>query len=203
MSGAEIRMVVGLGNPGREYVGTRHNAGFRVIDSLAQRLKIDVRRRKFGAYLGESGFADKKLILLKPRQFMNCSGQVVATAVGFYRLALSDLLVVSDDMDLEPGRIRIRAGGSAGGHKGLVDIMEKLGTEEIGRLRIGIGHSVTDTAVDFVLDKPTEAERPLLDDAVAMAAEAVLCWVEYGVEAAMNKFNSYGRQLLKEDEAES
>ncbi len=186
----EIKLVVGLGNPGDEYVGTRHNTGFRVIDLLAEALRIDVRKKKFGAIFGAGEFAGKKIMLLKPRQFMNRSGQAVATAVGFYKLALSDLLVITDDMALEPGRIRIRQKGSAGGHKGLADVIEKLGTEDIGRLRIGIGQSGKEVAEDFVLDKPTEAERPLLDEATERAREAVLCWIEHGIEAASMKFNS-------------
>jgi PTH1 family peptidyl-tRNA hydrolase len=142
--------------------------------------------------LGEGEFADKKLILLKPKRFMNCSGQVVATAVGFYKLELSDLLVISDEMALEPGRLRIRAKGSAGGHKGLADVIEKLGTEDISRLRIGVGQSGREAAEDYVLNKPTEAERPLLDEGIEKAREAVLCWIEYGIEESMNEFNSYG-----------
>ncbi len=190
----EIRMVIGLGNPGDEYVDTRHNTGFKVIDLLAEELKVEVRKRKFGARFGLGEFVDKKLILLKPWQFMNRSGQAVATAAGFYKLGVSDLLVVTDDMDLEPGRIRIRAKGSAGGHNGLADIIEKLGTNEFARCRIGIGRSGEETRqsrVDYVLDKPTEAEKLLLATAVERARDAVLCWIERGVEAAMNKFNSY------------
>jgi PTH1 family peptidyl-tRNA hydrolase len=190
MCGPGIKMVVGLGNPGKKYVETRHNAGFKVVDLLAEVLKTDVKKRKFGAYLGEVEVGDKKLILLKPRRFMNLSGQVVATAVGFYKLGLSDVLVVADDMALSPGRIRIRAKGSAGGHNGLEDVLEKLGTEIVGRVRIGIGQSGDEAAVDYVLDKPTEAERPLLDEGIEKARDAVLYWVEYGIEAAMNKFNS-------------
>jgi PTH1 family peptidyl-tRNA hydrolase len=189
MDGPEIKMVVGLGNPGEEYVDTRHNAGFRVIDSLAEVLKIDVRKKRFGACLGSGEFADKKLILLKPMRFINCSGQVVATAAGFYKLALSNLLVVTDDMALPPGRVRIRPKGSSGGHNGLADVIEKLGTEDIGRLRIGIGQSNNEAAEDYVLDKPTKEEKPLLDKAIAKARDAVLCWVEYGIEAARIKFN--------------
>ena len=185
-----IKMVVGLGNPGDEYVDTRHNTGFKVIDSLAKLLKIDVGKRKFGARFGSGEFADKKLILLKPWQFMNRSGQAVVTTVGFYKLGVGDLLVVTDDMDLEPGRIRIRAKGTAGGHNGLADIIDKLGTNEFARCRIGIGSSGEEEAVDYVLDKPTEAEKPLLAGAIEKARDAVLCWIEYGVEAAMNKFSS-------------
>jgi PTH1 family peptidyl-tRNA hydrolase len=185
----EIKMVVGLGNPGKKYAGTRHNVGFRVIDLLAELLKIKVKKKKFGSYLGSGEFADKKLILLKPMRFMNCSGQVVATATGFYKLVLSNLLVVIDDMALPPGKIRVRMKGSAGGHNGLVDVIEKLGTENISRLRIGIGRSDKKEAYDYVLDKPTEADRPLLDEAITKARDAVLYWVEYGIKATMNKFN--------------
>ena len=184
-----VKMVVGLGNPGEEYVDTRHNVGYKVIDSLAEAIRIDVRKKRFGACLGSGEFADKKLILLKPMRFMNCSGQVVATAAGFYKLALSNLLVVTDDMALSPGRVRIRTKGSAGGHKGLADVIEKLGTENISRLRIGIGQSNNEVAEDYVLDKPTKEEEPLLDEAIAKARDAVLCWVEYGIEVAMNEFS--------------
>jgi len=187
--GRELKMVVGLGNPGAEYAETRHNAGFRVVDLLADTLKVEVRKKKFGAVLGQSEFTGKKVILLKPWRYMNRSGQVVATAMGFYKLGLMDLLVVSDDMDLELGRIRIRRKGSAGGQKGLLDIIEKLGTNEFGRLRVGIGRSATENAYDFVLGKPSEAESGLLDGAIERARDAVLCWLENGIEAAMNEFN--------------
>lgn len=185
-----IKMVVGLGNPGDEYVDTRHNVGFRVIDSLAEALEIDVRKKRFGACLGEGEFADKRLVLLKPRRFMNRSGQVVATVVGFYEVCAGDLLVVTDDMALEPGMMRVRAKGSAGGHRGLADVIEKLGTEGVSRLRVGVGQSGREAAEDFILDRPTEAERPLLDEAIRRARQAVLCWIEYGIEAAMNKYNN-------------
>ncbi len=187
----DMKIVVGLGNPGDEYIATRHNTGFKVIDSLAKALEIEVRKRKFGARFGSGEFADKKLILLKPWQFMNRSGQAVATAVGFYKLDAGDLLVITDDMDLEPGRIRIRAKGSAGGHNGLADIIEKLGTNEFARCRIGIGQSAEEESVDHVLDKPTEAEKPLLAEAIEKAREAVLCWIEYGTERTMNEFNRF------------
>src|SRR5210317_2120997 len=114
----DMKIVVGLGNPGDEYVNTRHNMGFKVIDSVSQSLNIEVKQRKFGGRFGSCEFSDNKLILLKPWQFMNRSGQAVATASGFYKLSVKDLLVITDDMDLEPGRIRIRAKGSAGGHNG-------------------------------------------------------------------------------------
>jgi PTH1 family peptidyl-tRNA hydrolase len=186
---AEIKIVVGLGNPGKKYVDTRHNIGFKAIDSLSQTLRTEVKKRKFGARLGETVYADKKLILLKPWQFMNCSGVAVAKAIGFYKLALSDLLVITDDMALPPGRIRLRSKGSSGGHNGLADVIEKLGTEDIGRLRIGIGQSVEQDDIDFVLGEPSLEQVPLLNDAIEKACQAAFYWIEHGMEAAMNEFN--------------
>ncbi|MHC4363858.1 MAG: aminoacyl-tRNA hydrolase [Planctomycetota bacterium] len=190
MQRPEMKMVVGLGNPGPEFVDTRHNAGFRVVDALAEALKISVKEKKFGGLFGQGEFEDKELMLLKPTQFMNRSGQAVAAAVGFHELSLPDLLVISDDIALEPGRIRLRAGGSAGGHKGLADILEKLGTERVSRLRIGIGPCGAEDATDYVLDEPTAEEKPLLNEAVDRAVQAALCWLRRGIEAAMNSFNS-------------
>ena len=187
----DMKIVVGLGNPGDEYVNTRHNMGFKVIDSLSKSLNIDVKQRKFGGRFGSGEFSDNKLILLKPWQFMNRSGQVVATASGYYKLSVRDLLVITDDMDLEPGRIRIRAKGSAGGHNGLADIIDKLGTNEFARCRIGIGHSSEDDAVDHVLYKPAKEEEPLLAEAIERARKAVFCWIENGIEKTMNEFNRY------------
>ena len=185
----DMRMVVGLGNPGDRYVETRHNMGFMVVDSLAESLQVEVRKRKFGARFGSGEFADKKLILLKPWQFMNRSGQAVVTAAGFYRLGVGDLLVISDDLDLDPGRIRLRAKGSAGGHNGLADIAQKLGTTEFARCRVGIGRDERQESVSYVLDRPTKDQKPLLADAIERARDAVFCWIENGIETAMNEFN--------------
>jgi len=184
-----MKMIVGLGNPGKEYVNSRHNIGFEVINALAELLGIKVNKRKFGARFGETEFEDKKLILLKPWQFMNRSGQAVATAAGFYKLQLSELLVITDDMALEPGKIRIRARGSAGGHNGLEDIIEKLGAETFARLRVGIGDSGRQEAYDYVLSKVPQMQRKLIDSAVKMAADAVICWLSRGIDAAMNEYN--------------
>jgi len=183
-------MVVGLGNPGREYLDTRHNVGFRVVDSLAARLRITVNRRKFSARFGYGRAGGKKLILLKPWQFMNKSGQAVAETAAFYKLGVGDLLVVCDDMALAPGVIRLRKKGSAGGHNGLADVIEKLGAENFNRLRVGIGSAKLGSSVDYVLAKPADDEKPLLREMIEKAAEAAACWVEYGIEAASNR---YGR----------
>jgi PTH1 family peptidyl-tRNA hydrolase len=186
---AEIKLVAGLGNPGNEYGESRHNTGFRVIDMLAETLQTNLKKRKFGARFGFGEYADKKLMLFKPWQFMNCSGRPIAAAMGFYKLSLSDLFVISDDMWLEPGRIRIRAKGSAGGQKGLADIAEELGTDEFGRLRVGIGQNEGVEATDYVLGRPTNEERLLIDAAIEKARDAVLCWAKFGIETAMNRFN--------------
>ena len=186
-------MVIGLGNPGDEYVGTRHNTGFDVIDALAKKLDIEVKQRKFSARFGTGEFSDKKLILLKPWNYMNRSGQAVATAVGFYKLALDDIIVVTDDLALEPGRIRLRSKGSAGGHNGLADIISKLGSNEFARCRVGIGthnEEFRQNQVDYVLGKPTEKQKLLTTEAVEKAKNAVLCWIESNIETAMNRFNS-------------
>jgi PTH1 family peptidyl-tRNA hydrolase len=187
----DMRMIVGLGNPGDEYADTRHNTGFKVIDSLAETVGIKVRRRKFGARFESGEFAGKKLILLKPWQFMNRSGQAVATAAGFYKINIRQLMVVTDDMDLGPGRIRLRYKGSAGGHNGLADIIQKLGTNEFARCRVGIGRRAEADTIGYVLDKPHEDEEPLLTAAIERARNAILCWIEYGIETAMNKYNSF------------
>ena len=185
----DVYMVVGLGNPGIRYVGTRHNLGFEVIDGLAGTYGIDVRQRKFGARFGAIEQMHKKLILLKPWQFMNLSGQAVATAVGFYRLNLAHLMVVVDDMALGLGRIRLRGQGSPGGHNGLTDIVAKLGTDQFARCRVGIGRSDEMSDVDFVLKRPPKEERATLNEAVVRAQNAVVCWLEHGIETAMNQFN--------------
>jgi PTH1 family peptidyl-tRNA hydrolase len=191
---AEIRLVVGLGNPGPEYAETRHNLGFKVIEALEDALGIEVKQRKFNARIGEGRQDGKKVILMKPMTFMNRSGESVATAVGFYKLELRDLLVVVDDMALETGALRIRASGSAGGHNGLADIIEKLGTNEFARCRVGIGARPGAQAVGHVLGRPAAGEKPLLNRAILRARDAVLCWLDQGVNKTMNEFNRMPEQ---------
>jgi peptidyl-tRNA hydrolase, PTH1 family len=186
---SDTKIIVGLGNPGSEYEDTRHNMGFKVVDCVAEKLKIKVNKGKFGARFGQGQLEDKKLILLKPWEFMNRSGQAVATAMGFYQLKSDDLMVVSDDLAIETGRIRLRAAGSAGGHNGLADIIEKLGTTEFARCRVGIGTCENENQVDYVLSRPAKEQKPLLDEAIEKACDAVICWLELGIETAMNRFN--------------
>jgi PTH1 family peptidyl-tRNA hydrolase len=189
-----MQMIVGLGNPGKKYAETRHNVGFRVVDLLAETLGIQISKRSFGARLGKGEFAGKSVLLLKPWQYMNCSGQPVAQAAGFYKLHLCDVLVVLDDMWLEPGQVRLRERGSAGGHNGLADVIEKLGTENIPRLRIGIGQCETDDAVNYVLGEPDKNERELISQGIVRAKDAAICWLEEGTAAAMTEFNRFEKE---------
>lgn len=186
---SDVVMIVGLGNPGKEYERTRHNVGFDVVDAFARQYGIEVRKKKFGGLVGDGMVGDTKVLLVKPQKYMNLSGQVVATAVGFYRLSIDNIIVVTDDMALEPGRIRLRAKGSAGGHNGLSDIKNKLGSQDYARLRVGIGRSEYIIARDYVLGRPTSDEKELIDEAVKRSKEALFCWVNEGIEPAMNKYN--------------
>ena len=186
---SDVLMIVGLGNPGKEYERTRHNIGFDVIDAFARQYGIEVKKKKFGGLVGDGMVGCKKVLLVKPQKYMNLSGQVVATAVGFYRLSIDNIIVVTDDMALEPGRIRLRSKGSAGGHNGLSDIKNKLASRDFARLRVGIGRNEYIAARDYVLGKPTSEEKELIDDAVKRAKEALFCWVNEGIEPAMNKYN--------------
>ena len=187
---ADVKLVVGLGNPGPEYAETRHNLGFKVIEALETALGIEVKKRRFGARTGEGPYAGHRLILMKPWKFMNRSGEAVAEAAGFYKLNVSDLMVVTDDMALEVGRIRIRAKGSAGGHNGLADIIEKLGSDAFARCRVGIGPAHVAGAVDHVLGRPQEQDKRRLNEAILRARDAVLCWLEFGIDRTMNEFNT-------------
>ena len=186
---SDVLMIVGLGNPGKEYERTRHNVGFDVVDAFARQYGIEVKKKKFGGLVGDGMIGGKKVLLVKPQKYMNLSGQVVATAAGFYRLPIGNLIVVTDDMALDPGRIRLRGKGSAGGHNGLSDIKNKLGTQDYARLRIGIGKSEYIIARDYVLGRPTSDERVLIDEAVERTKQALFCWVNEGIDSAMNKYN--------------
>ncbi|MEN6309107.1 MAG: aminoacyl-tRNA hydrolase [Anaerohalosphaeraceae bacterium] len=184
-----MKLIVGLGNPGKEYAGTRHNVGFDVIDGLARRLGVSIGQKKFGSLLGETLVDDCKVLFLKPQTYMNLSGQAVATAAGFYKLPISELIVVADDMALRPGLIRIRPGGGSGGHNGLRDILSRLGTEQFARLRVGIGVSEYPDSRDYVLGRPGREDGELITAAVARSQDALLCWIREGLAAAMNRFN--------------
>jgi PTH1 family peptidyl-tRNA hydrolase len=183
-----MRVVVGLGNPGRQYSGTRHNVGFAVVDALAAGPGGGTWRSRFQAQVAELNDAGEMFILVKPETFMNLSGQSVRQVVDFYKLPTTDLLVVCDDFALPLGKLRVKSKGTHGGHNGLRNIQEHLGTTEYPRLRIGVGGPKED-AIDHVLGRFKPAERPMIDDAIIKATQAVIVWARQGIEACMNRFN--------------
>lgn len=184
------RLVVGLGNPGPRYKGTRHNVGFMVLAELARRHTQGKARDKFQAQIHESRCAGQNVLLLCPTTYMNLSGQSVAAAASFYKLEPEHIFVVCDDLDLPVGRLRIREKGSSGGQKGLKSIAERLGTESIARLRVGIGRPDPGMdAADYVLSTFRPDEKKAMADVLQKAADAVECWLSEGIATAMNRFN--------------
>jgi PTH1 family peptidyl-tRNA hydrolase len=184
-----VKLVVGLGNPGSKYQGTRHNIGFELVDLLARGGSRTSFTRKFEGQLAEAEIDYRRVLLLKPETFMNLSGRSVGQIVRFYKLEIQDVLAVCDDLSLPVGKIRLRSGGSDGGQKGLRDIAAHLGTDQYPRLRIGIGDRGELEASDYVLSRFRNPERALIDDTLILASQAVAVWVTQGIDAAMNKFN--------------
>src|SRR5205809_8009011 len=183
---SKIRLVAGLGNPGPEYAGTRHNIGFVVVDHLAAQFgSIWEKSTRWDAVTSKHG----DTLLAKPMGFMNRSGYPLVAIAQFYKIAAPEILVVLDDLALPLGRVRIRPGGGTGGHNGLESIIVQFGTEEIPRLRIGIGAAPRDGGVDYVLSRFFEEERPLVRSTIGRAAEAVKCAIDNGLVSAMNNFN--------------
>ncbi|MDQ6861210.1 MAG: aminoacyl-tRNA hydrolase [Verrucomicrobiota bacterium] len=185
---AAIRLVAGLGNPGSEYEHTRHNVGFMVLDRLAADAGVQWQReQKWGAYFAKAN----NTLLVKPMTFMNRSGGPLSAVAQFYKIEPAEMLVVFDDLDLPLGRLRIRLGGGTGGHNGIDSIVVTLGTDQIPRLRIGIGGAPDGGGVDYVLGRFFEEEMPVVGKAVARAAEAVKCAIDKGILSAMNTFNKF------------
>lgn len=182
----QIRLIAGLGNPGAEYNGTRHNVGFEVIDRLAATWGLAWQRSKSWHALWAKG---EKAILVKSASYMNRSGEPLQAVAQFYKIAPTEMLVVLDDMALPLGRLRLRPDGGTAGHNGLESIIVQFGTEEIPRLRIGIGAPPPDAAVDYVLGRFFEEERPVVEKTIARATDAVKCAIDKGLLSAMNQFN--------------
>jgi len=187
----ETWLIVGLGNPGREYERSRHNCGFRAIDILADKLGCKIDRAKFQGLYGQVSYRDKKLMLLKPMTYMNLSGRSVLQLSAYFSIPPQKIIVLFDDISLEPGRLRIRADGSAGGHNGIKSIIQELGSQTFPRVKIGVGakpHPEYDLA-DWVLSSFSAQEEKALAVSLPNAAEAVLAIIESGVPEAANKFN--------------
>jgi PTH1 family peptidyl-tRNA hydrolase len=184
-----MRLVVGIGNPGRRYKGTRHNVGFDVVDMIARAEGIRVGKRRFDALVGEGKVSGEKVLLVKPQTFVNNSGPAVSAVLDWWQLALENLLVVCDDADLPLGRIRFRRDGSGGGHGGLESIIAQLGTERFHRLRVGIGRRREGDLVDHVLGRFPADERRVMEEACIEAARGVTMWLVHGIDRCMNEFN--------------
>jgi PTH1 family peptidyl-tRNA hydrolase len=186
-----LHLIVGLGNPGADYAKTRHNAGFLVVETLAGRWKSDwTNERKFASRVAKGGYDGKKVLLCEPQTFMNLSGEAVGGLMNFYQLPLMQLVVVVDDADLPLGEIRLRPGGSSGGHHGLESIEQHLATREFARLRIGIGRKDGARQItNYVLGKFEKTENEVLEKVLERAVSQIECWLGAGIQKAMSQFN--------------
>ena len=189
-------IIVGLGNPGKKYEHTRHNVGFEVIDILADRMGIHVDESKHKGLVGRGMLEGQKVVLVKPQTFMNLSGECVRAVADFYKVAEEEIIVIYDDISLEPGQLRIRAKGSAGGHNGIKNIIAHLGSQVFPRVKVGVGEKprMMDLA-DYVLSHFTKEEQGKMNEAFKEAADAVAMMVGHGMDPAMNKYN-----MKKKDE---
>ncbi len=186
-----MKLVVGLGNPGRKYEQTRHNVGFMAAAKLASLVSASPSKVQFEGEIAEGRVGSEKLLILWPHTFMNASGKSVRKACDFYKLSPENLLVICDDLNLPCGRVRLRRSGSAGGQKGLADIIRHMGTDQIARLRIGIDRPPPQwNTADFVLGKFNKDEQPPIESATTLAAKATIDWVGEGMTFAMNKYNA-------------
>lgn len=183
-------LIVGLGNPGKEYENTRHNMGFKVLDKLSEEYNIPITKSKFNGKYGIGIIENEKVILLEPQTYMNLSGEAIKPMLDFYKVAPSKLLVIYDDIDVEPGKIKIRMKGGPGTHNGMKSVVHEVGTEEFPRIRVGIGQPIIKLAmIDYVIGYVPEEELKILDQGTEKAKQAVVEVLKHGVNYAMNKFN--------------
>lgn len=185
-----MHVLVGLGNPGAQYAETRHNVGFLVIDRLAERHQVTVSRQRHRALFGRGRILGEDCLLVKPQTFMNDSGDAVRRLLMFYRVPPADVLLVCDDLNLDLGVMRLRRGGSDGGHKGVRSVIDYLDTDQIARLRLGIGRPAGPNAIDYVLSPFARSEREQVQEMRDRAVEAVECVLRDGLETAMNRYNA-------------
>jgi PTH1 family peptidyl-tRNA hydrolase len=184
-----MKLILGLGNPGIEYKGTRHNVGFEVIEELGERHRIAVRKRALRSVIGDGMVEGEKVILARPMTYMNLSGEAAASICRMYKVAPADVIVVVDDIAIPLGKLRLRLKGSSGGHNGLESIERQLHTQEYPRIRIGVGSAQPGRMVDHVLGKFKPAEREIVSESIDLAADAVEAAIREGFEKAMNLYN--------------
>lgn len=190
---SESWLIVGLGNPGKEYDRTRHNCGFRAIDILAEHLGCKIDKGKFQGLYGQTVYKGTKLFLLKPQTFMNLSGRSVLQLSAYYNIPPQRIIVLFDDISLDVGRLRVRADGSAGGHNGIKSLIQELGSQAFPRVKIGVGAKPNPNMdlADWVLSTFTSAEQKAVDASLKPAGEAALCIIEHGVPQAANNYNGF------------
>ncbi|KPU42786.1 peptidyl-tRNA hydrolase [Oxobacter pfennigii] len=192
-------IIAGLGNPGKDYENTRHNAGFDVLDYLAYKNNINITKSKFKALCGEGFIENNKVLLIKPQTYMNASGESLFDAINFYNEEIKNLIVVYDDTSIPLGRLRIRPSGSDGGHNGMKSIIYMLEDDAFPRVRVGIG-APKYNMIDYVLGRFSKEERMIIDDVIKICADSIYEIINFGVQESMNKYNSYKHPSLIEDE---
>lgn len=185
----EVKLIVGLGNPGKEYENTRHNAGFRVLDAIADALHVDFQQKKFKALVGTIRVDGEQVLLMKPQTFMNSSGEAVIEAVNFYHIDIADILVIYDDLDLPVGKLRLREKGSAGGQNGMKNIIQHLHTQEFNRIRVGIGKDQRIPVINWVLGTMSKEDMALHMDSITLARDAAIYSITHPFPETMNRFN--------------
>ena len=194
-----MKAIIGLGNPGMKYAGTRHNIGFDAVTAIADKYGIKIVNKKFKSLYGDGIINGEKVLLVHPQTFMNLSGECVREITDFYKLLPEEIIVICDDINLDAGRLRIRKKGSAGGHNGLKNIIAHLGTEEFPRIRIGVGEKTEGwDLADYVLARFDKDTEPVMRDALADAVGAVELWLSDGIDKAMNRYNTSPAKPPKE-----
>ena len=183
-------IIVGLGNPEEDYSNTRHNMGFNTINKIAQKYGIETNKKKFDGLIGEGIIEGEKVILLKPQTYMNLSGKSIIQVINFYKVPLENICVIYDDIDVEPGKIKVRKKGGAGSHNGMKSVVESLNSEEFPRIRVGIGSpKYKDDMINYVIGAIPKEEIELLDEGTTKAKDAAIEFLKNGIDYAMNKFN--------------
>lgn len=183
-------LIVGLGNPEEEYSKTRHNMGFNTVNKIAKEYNIEMNKNKFDGLYGEGFIENEKIILLKPQTYMNLSGKSIVQVVNFYKIPLENVYVIYDDMDVEPGKIKIRKKGGAGSHNGMKSVIAELNSQDFARIRVGIGTpKFKDDSINYVIGAIPEEEKKVLDEGTTKAKDAMIAILKDGIEIAMNKFN--------------
>lgn len=185
-----MKAIIGLGNPGMKYAGTRHNIGFDAVTAIADKYNLSINNKKFKGVYADGHIAGEKVLLVQPQTFMNLSGECVREVADFYKLNPDEIIIICDDINLDVGRLRIRKKGSAGGHNGLKNIIAHLGTEEFPRIRVGVGEKTEGwDLADYVLARFDKDSEPVIREALANVVGAVETWLSEGIDAAMNRYN--------------